>query len=56
VPHPELLKALGTLSAIPKMCVPEAPEGMVACLVIASMWVHEPEFLERRMKVPANDI
>jgi hypothetical protein len=56
VAHPELPKTFRTCGAIAEMRIPEAPECMVASLVGAGEWIHEPQLLQRRMKVPANDV
>jgi hypothetical protein len=45
LPLPELLQSLGALRAIPKVCVPEAPECAVARLACACERVDEPKYV-----------
>src|ERR1035438_6696463 len=56
MPQPKLLQTLWALGAIAKMRVPETPKGVVACLVVASHPVGEPQFLQGWVKVPAEDV
>jgi hypothetical protein len=56
MPHPKLPRTLWTFGSIAQVRVPETPESLVACLAGACERVDEPQLLQRRMKVPANDV
>ncbi|MGC2617128.1 MAG: hypothetical protein WA354_24045 [Terracidiphilus sp.] len=51
VAHPKLLETFRTLGVVAEVRVPETTKSVVACFVIAGVWVDEPSLLKCRVEM-----